>query len=156
MLLSARIVFLAALVVWVGAIVCFSFVVAPALFQALPVETAGQALAIIFPRYYGIGCGAGAALVAAAGLLAWHAPEPMPWRFAVGAGLLMLVMTAYAGLVIQPRADALRPHLRHGPDPQVTAQLEFDRLHRLAVQLNALTLLGGLGLLGATAWRLRV
>ncbi len=155
MILAARIVFLTALVVWVGEIVCVSFVVAPALFQTLPVEMAGRAVSVIFPRYYVIGCGAGVLLVCAAAVLALAAAARGPWLLASGLGFGMLVMTAYATFIIQPRAETLRSQLPHGPTPGAEAQAEFDRLHRRAVQLNALTLLGGLGVLGVAATKLR-
>ncbi|MEO8604999.1 MAG: DUF4149 domain-containing protein, partial [bacterium] len=55
--------YLLALGIWLGAVVCVSFVVAPALFGNLPVEQAGAAMSLIFPDYYALGYGAGAVLV---------------------------------------------------------------------------------------------
>jgi uncharacterized membrane protein len=153
-IVAARIVFMTALVVWVGQILCVSFVVAPALFQTLPVEMAGRAVSVIFRRYYAIGCGAGLLLVCSAVVLATAAARG-PWLAAGAIGSAMLAMTTYAAFVVLPRADTLRPHLPHGAAPRAEAQAEFDRLHRRAVQLNALTLLGGLGVLGLAAVRLR-
>jgi uncharacterized membrane protein len=154
-IVAARVVFMTALVVWVGQILCVSFLVAPALFQTLPVEMAGRAVSVIFRRYYAIGCGAGLLLVCAAVVLAAATSARGPWLTVGGIGCAMLAMTAYAAFVVLPRAETLRPHLPHGATPRAEAQAEFDRLHRRAVQLNALTLLGGLGVLGVAAVRLR-
>jgi len=135
-------VFWLALVVWLGEIVFFSFVVAPSVFGALPSETAGQVVGAIFPRYYAVGAGAGAiALAAALGLRA-EAVARTPWSAMCLMLALMLAATVYAGRVVHPRAQALRPRLHEATvDPAVKES--FDRLHARAVQLN-----GGVLLLG--------
>jgi hypothetical protein len=153
---ALRVLFLLALSLWVGEIVFFSFVVAPTLFRHLPVEVAGRAVGAIFPRYYALGLGAGAVLLASTLGLAWLAvARRAAWVAAAGLAGVMLVLTLFAATVIRPRAEALRPHLRHGPAPEPAAQAEFDRLHRRAVQLNGLTLLLGLAVLGLGATALR-
>jgi hypothetical protein len=152
---ALRFAFLSGLIVWLGEIVCFSFVVAPSLFATLPVESFGRAVAHIFPRYYGLGLGAGAVLIASALVLGVRTRPRRAWFVAAGLATAMFGMTLYAAAVVQPRAEALRPHLRHGPDPRVEAQAEFDRLHRRAVQLNGLTLMFGLGVVAVTAGMLR-
>ncbi len=54
----------------------------------------------------------------------------------------MLAATLYAGRVVHPRAQALRPRLHEAVvDPEV--RQAFDRLHRRAVRLN-----GGVLVLG--------
>jgi uncharacterized membrane protein len=138
-------VFWLALVVWLGEVVFFSFVVAPSVFGALPSETAGQVVGAIFPRYYALGAGAGAiALAAAVGLWA-EAAARRPWSAVCVMLALMLAATVYAGRVVQPEAQALRPRLHEATvDPGVKER--FDRLHRRAVQLN-----GGVLLLGIAA-----
>jgi uncharacterized membrane protein len=149
---TLRILFLLALSVWVGEIVFFSFVVAPAVFRNLPVEQAGRTVAVIFPRYYAVGLAAGVVLLASVlGLGALTVTRRSSWFAAAGLVAAMLAMTLYAATVIRPRAEVLRPHLTHGPAPEPAAQAEFDRLHRRAVQLNGLTLLAGLTVLGLGA-----
>lgn len=138
----AKAVFWLALAVWLGEIVFFSFVVAPSVFRALPQDVAGQVVGVIFPRYYALGAVAGAIAMIAALALRAGTSATRPWSAAVLMLVLMLLATLYAGRVLQPRAQALRPQLREAVvDPAVRA--EFDRLHRLAVQLN-----GGVLLLG--------
>jgi uncharacterized membrane protein len=152
--LALRVLFLAALVVWVGEIVFFSFVVAPAIFGTLPTAVAGEAVGAIFPGYYGVGLGAGAVLIGSSLVLAVRLGLPRRWLLAGGLGVLMVSLTLYAALIIQPRITVLRPQL-HSDVAGESVRPEFDRLHRRAVQLNGLTLLLGLGLIGVTAGMVR-
>lgn len=150
---TAVIVLTLALGLWVGALVFVSFVVAPAVFGTVPSETAGTVMGAIFPRYY--------AFTIAVGIVALLAALPLRstargsgWAAIVGMMIVMLAATAYAGLVVSPRARAIRPALHQEPvDPAVRA--EFDGLHRRAVQLNGLVLLLGLGAMSVTATAFR-
>lgn len=140
MIATARVALWLALAVWVGAVVFLSFVVAPTIFRTLPSATAGQVMGALFPSYYAVGAVAGVVALAAT-LVLWRSGR-------AGAPLVVLVAlmlgtTAYAGGVVQPRAAVLRPML-HTPDPAEGVREEFDRLHRLAVGLNAGVLLLGL------------
>ncbi|MFN8644662.1 MAG: DUF4149 domain-containing protein [Candidatus Binatia bacterium] len=141
-----------ALGVWTGAVVFFSFAVAPSLFANLPVEQAGAVVALIFPTYYVVGYACGAILVGSAlALRGWSRPGGGLWLVAAGLAAVALALSLYAGLVVHPAASALRPQLRH-PDTPPAVQAEFDDLHRLAVELNVgvlLALLASNGLLVA-------
>jgi hypothetical protein len=150
---TAIIVLTLALGLWVGALVFVSFVVAPAVFGAVPSETAGTVMGAIFPRYYAFTTALGiVALLAAASLRS--AARGSRWTAIVGMMVVMLAATVYAGTVVSPRARALRPALHQEPvDAAVRA--EFDALHRRAVQLNGLVLLLGLGTLGVSATAFR-
>jgi hypothetical protein len=149
-----RFLYLLALVVWLGEIIFFSFVVAPTVFGVLEVERAGQVTSAIFPRYYAIGMGAGGLAVACAVVLARHAATP-GWWWAAGATLgLGLAATLWAGLVVRPRTEQLRAAARAAAvapsdDPA------FGAAHRLAVVLNSVALLSGLAGLGLSAAALR-
>jgi uncharacterized membrane protein len=139
----AKTLFWLALVVWLGEIVFFSFVVAPSVFGAFPQEIAGQVVGVILPRYYGVGAAAGVIAFVAAVVLRGGTAATRSWSAVALMLALMLAATLYAGRIIEPRASALRPQLHTAPvDPAVRA--EFDRLHRLAVQLNGAVLLVGL------------
>jgi uncharacterized membrane protein len=141
----AKAFFWLALMVWVGEIVFFSFVVAPTVFGALPQESAGRVVGAIFPRYYALGAVAGTIALVAAIVLRSRTSATLAWTAIAIMLALMLAGTVYAGRVVQPRAQALRPLLLEEPvDPATRA--EFDRLHRLAVQLN-----GGVLLLGVAS-----
>lgn len=151
----AKWLYLLSLALWLGSIVFFSFVVAPAVFRSLPRAEAGRVLGSIFPIYYGMGYACGGALLASALLLfRTTRPRAASWGAAAVLAAFMLGATLYAGLVVQPRVRALRSVLdetRGAP----AAKEEFDRQHRLAVQLNVAVLCGGLIISALTAARLR-
>jgi len=138
-----RALFWLSLALWIGMIVFFSLVVAPAAFEALPRESAGTLLATIFPRYYTLGAFAGVLATAAAALLRRHVRAPTPWVGVMVLLNLMLAATLYAGTVVEPRARTLRPAL-HAEHVEPATQAEFDHLHRLAVQLNGAVLVLGI------------
>ncbi len=147
---ALRFVHLLALVVWIGSVIFFSFVTAPALFGALPRDMAGRAMSNIFPRYYLLGtlCG-GLSLLSAAllGLRAGSADRSLVVELVLLA--LMTALTVYAGQVILPRADALRLSLPglEGTPAHEEAQRRFAALHARSVMLNGAVLLLGLGTL---------
>jgi hypothetical protein len=145
-----------ALIVWIGAIVFFSFVVAPRVFATLPSATAGQVVSAIFPTYYALGAGAGLAGIVAALALRRQAGGGRRWSGVAALLALMLAATAYAGGVVHPRARDLRDAARAPAAPAET-QAEFRRLHRLAVALNGGVLVLGLATVAITAagFRLR-
>jgi hypothetical protein len=148
--------FWGALGVWLGAVVFFSFVVAPGVFGALPRETAGQVVGSLFSAYYALGGGAGVVALAAAMALRRWAGGSARWT-AIGTMLAAMVLaTAYAGGVVHPQARALRAGL-HQPDATPATQAAFDRLHALAVGLNGGVLLAGCAVvaLAAGGFRLR-
>ena len=142
-----RFVYLLALVIWLGEIVFFSFVVAPALFGVLGAERAAPVLATIFPRYYAIGAVAAALALGAAMILQRHGRGW--WLAAVVAVAVGLVATAWAGAVVHPRAQ----RLRLAAEAAARAPAEdpaFQDAHRTAVVLNVVALLAGLAALGAS------
>lgn len=154
MVWGTKFLYVLALGVWLGEIAFFSFVVAPRIFGALPVEEAGRIVGSIFPTYYRLGYACGAVLMITA-LLLWRVAGGFDrWAVTSGLAAIMLGATVYAGMVIQPRAQALRPHI-HDPAAAPAAKAEFDQLHRRAVQLNAVVLLGGVLAAGITASGLR-
>lgn len=153
---ALRFVHLLALVVWIGGVIFFSFVTAPALFGALPRDMAGRATAAIFPRYYLLGgiCG-GVAILSAAllGMRGRSAGRPLILELVLLG--LMTALTLYAGQVILPRASALRLALPglEGTPAHEEAQRRFASLHARSVRLNGAVLLLGLGTLALLAFR---
>jgi putative copper export protein len=149
-----RFAHLVAVAVWVGSIVFFSFVAAPSIFGALPREMAGRAVAVIFPRYYLLGgAGGGAALLTA--ILRGVARGRFGRALGLEALLLlaMLGLTAYAGLVVLPRAAAIRETLPRleGTEGYAEAKTRFDALHARSVGLNGAVLLLGLAAIACLA-----
>jgi uncharacterized membrane protein len=143
MLGIAKGAFWLALIVWLGGVVFFSFVVAPSVFGALSQETAGQVVGAIFPRYYVLGAASGVVALVAALALRRGTAATTAWSLISAMLALMLVATLYAGWAVFPRAQALRPRLHEvAADPGI--KVEFDRLHHRAVQLNGAVLLLGI------------
>jgi preprotein translocase subunit SecY len=146
-----RILFLLALIVWLGEVLFLSFVAAPTMFRIFSVEEAGRAVGALFPIYYKVGAVSGALLLVTALILRAGATGRMRWTVVAVVVAVMLVATLYAGLVIQPRAQALRPQLHQAGGAPAGVKAEFDSLHRLAVQLNGVVLLGGVAVAVLTA-----
>ena len=146
--------YLVALIVWLGEIVFFSFVVAPALFRTLPTADAGRAVGAVFPLYYRLGYVCGGALLLTTLFLLGGAVSRGWWSVNAVLAAMMLAATLYAGVVVQPRASELRLQIHDTAAPP-TVKEEFDRLHRLAVQLNGAVLLCGIVVSIVTAAALR-
>ena len=146
-----RFAFLTALAVWLGETIFLSFVVAPTLFRQFPAAEAGRVMSALFAGYYAVAYVCGIVLVALTAL--WWRRGAI-WKWACALAAIMLIAALYAGLVVRPRVGELRL-LRQDPAVAAGAEEEFDRLHRLSVQLNAVVLLGGLAIAGLTAARLR-
>ncbi|MDX2165874.1 MAG: DUF4149 domain-containing protein [Deltaproteobacteria bacterium] len=144
-----------ALAVWLGTVAGFSFVVAPAVFGALPVQQAGELVGHIFPAYYALGYGAGAVLFGSAALLRrWTRPAGGAWLASALIAGAALAVSLYAGLFVQPRASALRPQLHEAGAPAAVRE-EFDALHASAVRLNGAVFLAQIALAGIIAAQLR-
>lgn len=149
-----RFLFLLALGCWLGAIVFFSFVVAPSLFGTLDPQTAGMAVSAIFPQYYALGMAA-ASLALAGALVLWRRGAARGrWRAAAGALAVGLVATAWAGGVVQPRAQRLRV-AAHAAGRMAGEDPAFRDAHRRAIVLNAAALVAALVGLACGAAALR-
>jgi uncharacterized membrane protein len=138
-----RWLFLMALIVWLGGVIFFSFVVAPNVFRTFDAPLGGRIVGTIFPTYYWLGYVCGATLLVASMVFAAVGTARGWWGTSVLLVAVMLGATLYAGLVIQPRATALRPQIHEAAAPQSVKE-EFDRLHRLAVTLNGVVLVCGI------------
>jgi hypothetical protein len=149
-----KVLFQLALGLWAGAIVFVSFVVAPAVFRAVPSETAGVVMGQIFPLYYGFSVAVGVVALGSSLLLWRRSGGAGAWTAIVVMLVVMLAATTYAGAIVSPQARALRAVLHQEPiNPKIRA--EFDTLHRRAVQLNAIVLLLGLTTITVAALTVR-
>ncbi len=137
-----------ALTAWVGAILFFSFGVAPIIFRVLGAEAAARFVRALFPRYYAWGVGATAIALPAliCGPLAY--PELRGPGVGIQAALigLGLVIMLYCGNSLTPAINAAR-------DAGPSEAEQFDRLHHRSVRLNGVALLLGLILLVGFAIR---
>lgn len=146
----ATFLYLLCLACWLGAIVFFSFFTAPVVFSRLPLAEAGKVVGAIFPLYYMLGYVAGAIAAALAAYFAIYRAGRGWWSVTAVLLAVALGLTLYAGLVVRPRASAVRSVVEQ-PDSDPAGKAEFDALHRLAVQLNGAVLLLNLIALGGSA-----
>lgn len=141
-----------ALGTWVGSIIFFSFVVAPGLFGILASrDEAGAVVGYSLDRLHTWGEVA-AVIYLVAAIWLGKSLKALVRPAAIGV-ILMLLLTLGSAHVVIPRMDALRlkmPSLETTPasDPQ---RAEFDRLHRISVDLEAGVLLIGIAAIFLTA-----
>jgi len=144
--------------IWLGAMAFFSIFVAPAAFTVLDRESAGRLVTTVFPRYYLFGAVLGVmGLVGVAGQFFGSRGRQAPWG-TLALLLLMLGLTLYAILVLEPQIQSTRLALRSAgivPGSAAPEAQAFALLHRLSVILNGATLLAGLALIGLEAFRSR-
>jgi len=136
---------------WLGGIVFLSFVEAPGVFSILASrEQAGSIVGYSLTRLHYIGIAAAIIYFISAVALAKSAKVLVqPAAILVG---LMLALTLVSEFGVRPRMNVLRPQMDSldsaataiGPNP---ARAEFDRLHRVSVQLEGATLLLGVAAL---------
>ncbi len=133
-----NVMLLLALVVWIGSIIFFSFVVAPTVFRVLSPPDAGRVVRAVFPKYYlvGIVCG----VIAIGAFLIMSSSHSVWASIAVAQIVLLAVMV---GINIYAR-QSLTPRINVARDAGDGEKARFDRLHRQSVMLNGMVLLLGL------------
>jgi uncharacterized membrane protein len=149
-------VYLLSLVIWIGGIIFFSFLGAPAIFKTLPPEQAGKAVGAIFPKYYPMGYISGAV---AFFCTIFSAARTGHWPLVKILLLLsMITLTVYSSLVTHPKARALREEIQTatGNTDVTILRQEFERVHRISVIHNGIVLCLGVLLIIATAMRLQI
>ena len=145
-----RAVMLLALIVWIGGIIFFSFVVAPTLFTILPTTTmAGGVVSVALSRLHVMGMIAGIVFLICSFIYNWLRYAQLRLFNPVHIFMvLMIILTAISQFVVTPRIRSMRA------DPSsVTAQDDFARLHRDSVRLEGGTLLCGLAVIILTSRR---
>jgi len=145
-----RLCYLLGLSVWIGEVIFFSFVVAPAIFSVLGPAPAGDVVSVIFPRYYALGIGAATVTLASALALGRRATLPRLWTATSAVVAVGLLATVIAGTVVHPRAQHLRA-AAHAAGQAPSDSEPFQRAHRLAVGLNGAALLAAIIGLGLSA-----
>ena len=139
---------LLALGVWLGAMVLFSFMVAPALFANLPTRhLAGTIVSVVLRQLHALGLVAGVIYLVAAVLLSRLEPSSGGLlTLRNGLVVLMLVLTVCSQFVISPRMVALRAEMVSIDQTPADHPLRvaFNRYHRYSVWLMTATLLAGL------------
>jgi uncharacterized membrane protein len=154
-----RFLMLLSLVVWLGGITFFAFVLAPTVFTVLPTrELAGTVVNRTLPILHWMGVASGivflATSIAYSAMTTGSAQALAPRHILV---LLMLVLTLVSMFAISSRMMALRaemgvidtvPH----DDPR---RVEFNRLHQWSTRIEGSVYLIGLVVLYLTARQLK-
>lgn len=140
----ARFLLLLSLVVWIGGIVFFSFVVAPTVFRVLAAQdVAGTIVGGALGGLHRIGLTCGLIFLAATFLGSFKQATVL--RTLV---LVMLLCTGFSQFRITPRMQQIRTAVG-GPiqalPPQDAGRATFDRLHQTSVILEGVVLLAGVG-----------
>ncbi len=158
MLNALKFILLLSIVIWVGMLVFFTFIVTPAVFQALPRETAGDVVARIFPWYWAVGYVAG--ILSLSSLLAISFVEK---GFPAARIILLALMTAftfYSGMVVWPEAKAVKAQMAEvkGKDQARYEELrgEFKRIHMESYALNIAVTAAGLVFVFFTSRNMRL
>ena len=147
-----RLMQLLAIVVWVGGLIFFAFVLAPTAFHTLPsVHLAGAVVGASLRVFDVIALGCGVVFLAATGLIFRPEGPRMRGRFTLEFLLVgaMLVATAYIHWNILPAMDG--DLATAGGDISTLAatspaHLHFDRLHQRSERVEGGVLLLGLAL----------
>lgn len=148
---------LLALIVWIGGIVFFAFVEAPAVFTVLSSrEMAGNVVSRSLASLHWIGIVTGVIFLIAS-MLHNNIQHAQPKLFSASHILvfLMLLLTTISQFMITSRMHALRAEMKTIDNISLTdaRRVEFDRLHAWSTRLEGGTLLLGLGVVVLTARR---
>lgn len=151
-----RFIHLLSLIVWLGGMAFFSFIAAPSIFQALPTETAGDVVGVIFPKYWLIGYICSLTTLFTLILLA-----NFERTFPVIRILILVVMAAttfYTGLVVGSKAREIKSQIRVIEDGSEKAVLktQFRTYHQRSIILNTIVMVLGVVFTFITATRIRV
>ena len=145
-----RTAMLLALIVWIGGIIFFAFVLAPTLFTVLPAQTAGNVVSPSLSKLHWIGLTAGAVFLICSLVYNWAKHSQLrlfstPHVLVV----LMLILTAISQFAITPRMRELREGQSGLAAPN--ARAEFNRLHMWSTRTEGGVLLLGLLVVIVTA-----
>lgn len=142
---------LLAMVVWVGGLVFFAFVVAPVAFSVLPsTHEAGMVVGGTLRVLNELGYFCGLVFLLATSLLWLRCEGRGQWRFAAQwlLAALMLAATVYVQAVVIPAMERDRLAAGGAIDaaaPNDPAREDFERLHGISEKVEGSALLLGLG-----------
>lgn len=145
-----RTLMLLALIVWIGGIIFFAFVLAPALFSLLSVNQAGNVVSRSLAALHWMGILSAVVFLVCSLLysLSKHA-RPRPFALVNVFVMLMLALTLISQFGITPRMRTLRPQI----EASTEARNEFDHLHGWSTRTEGSVLFLGLGVVILTARR---
>lgn len=151
---------LLALIVWIGGLIFFAFVEAPAAFAVLPTRhLAGNVVGRSIIALHWMGIVSGLVFLATsllyARLTTGHAHAFAARNILI---VLMLALTLISQFAIIPRMDTLRASMGEidSVPPDNPARMQFDSLHVWSTRVEGAVLLLGLALIYVTAQQLAV
>jgi hypothetical protein len=147
-----RFLMLLALIVWIGGIIFFAFVLAPTLFSVLPTtKLAGDVVNATLTKLHWMGLVSGVVFLVCSLLYNWQKYVQLrPFALSHVFVVLMLAFTMFSQFGITPRMRELRssPAMMDS-----VSRAEFDSLHEWSTYLEGGVLLLGIGIVGLTARR---
>jgi uncharacterized membrane protein len=153
-----RTAMLLALIVWIGGIIFFAFVLAPTLFTVVQnTQLAGDVVSPALTKLHWMGLISGAVFLLASVSYNWR--KYLQLRLFTATHVLMVVMltlTAYSQFVITPRMRAIRVRMQsvNNPTWDDTPYIEFYAAHELSTWLEGTVLSLGLIVVVLTARRM--
>jgi len=149
---ALRSLMLLALIVWIGGIIFFAFVLAPTLFSVLPTpQMAGDVVSPALIKLHNIGLVSGVIFLLCSLLCdRFRYARLRPLTAANVLIVLMLVLTAISQYSITPHMKELRSSNMNA----IGVRAEFDHLHSWSTRLESSVLVLGIVLVAVTARRM--
>lgn len=148
-----RFLMLLTLIVWIGGIIFFAFVLAPTLFGVLPTtKLAGDVVNATLTKLHWMGLVSGVVFLICSLVYNWQRHAQLrPFMTSHIFVVLMLAFTLISQFGITPRMLELRSSASIMDSPG--GRTEFDRLHAWSTRLEGGVLFLGLGVVVLTARR---
>jgi len=148
MIMIAQYIHLLSICVWVGSMVFFSFIGAPAIFRTLDRKSAGDVVGVIFPKYYMTGYVCCTLALLSLGWMTAKTGLETPVMAGFALLLVMGGVTFYSGGPLHGKVTAVKRLIREEKDESrlVPLKKEFGKLHGISAVMNIFTLALGLGL----------
>jgi hypothetical protein len=158
-MLALRYAYLLALVVWLGGMVVLGAIVAPAVFQVLPMREpdvgrmlAGAVFGVALGRFHYLAYACGGILVLTLVLMAVLGPRPAQFAVRTALAGIMLAIAVYSGVVVLGSVKRLQHEIGANIAPSSlpagdARRVRFDQLHLLSTRLMMINVVGALVLL---------
>ena len=158
-MLALRYAYVLALVVWLGGMVVLGAVVAPAVFQVLPVRSpetgrilAGAVFGTALDRFHYVAYACGGIILITLIVMAVLGPRPASFAIRTTLVSAMLGIALYSGFVVLRSVDHLQREIGMNVSPSSlpaddARRVRFDQLHLLSTRLMMVNMLGALVLL---------
>jgi len=158
-MLVLRYAYLLALVVWLGGMVILGAIVAPTMFQVLPLREpdagrmlAGAVFGAALGRFHYVAYACGVILLITLILMAVLGPRPAQFAVRTTLAAIMLGIAIYSGVVVLGSVERLQWEIGLNTAPSAlpegdTRRLRFDQLHLLSTRLMMINIVGALVLL---------